>query len=416
MERERAVLEAQPELNHNPMLGDMYEGLARHLITRGVLKGLDIQVAGGKIRFKDKSLSGQLDAIVAYGAGELLPYTQHRIFDFTNVIAVVEVKKTLYGQALGDAFFQLKTACEPNPTWDRRRSVLLAHAWRGIVLRDYPAKGEELAPMDEMLKISLASDAIQPLRFVLGYSGYSSEFSLREGMFSFLKNQVSGGEKKSGFGVASMPDMIICGGASLIKLNGMPYSAPIADGFWPVIGSHSLNPFRSMLEFIWTRLAYIHELPSQIFGDDLETEVVNRFLDARWRKEGGWEYRSNTIDARNLENAPKSEKWAPTQITKTEFVVLNALKEGKTVHADDPKLLEWLASEGVSVERLTATLFEKRLAYRKGSEFRLLLDAPAMAFIPGTDGAFIGDDRTGRFSRWIEKYLEQLRASRGTSP
>lgn len=61
LEREKAVLAAQPDFNHNPMLGDMYEGLAKHLVEKAIFKGLDIQVAGGKIRLGEGTLSGQMD-------------------------------------------------------------------------------------------------------------------------------------------------------------------------------------------------------------------------------------------------------------------------------------------------------------------------------------------------------------------
>src|SRR5688572_6928037 len=91
MEKEKEVLARQPNLNHMPMLGDMYEGLARDVLNKAVFEGLNLNVVEGKIRFKDGRLSGQLDCMIIEGGGEQLPYTNHYLCDIEKVIAIFEV-------------------------------------------------------------------------------------------------------------------------------------------------------------------------------------------------------------------------------------------------------------------------------------------------------------------------------------
>jgi hypothetical protein len=408
LEREKALLVAQPDLNHNPMLGDMYEGLAKHVVAGGIFKDLDLHVADGKIRLGDGTLSDQMDIIVGYGPGTNLPYTAHRIYEWDKVLAVVEVKKTLYGPQIDDAFSNLRSAREIDPNWNPKRGKLLQHAWRGIMRRDYPLEGEPCTVTDNMIRISLKDDVLQPVRIVFGYSGYASEKALRDGFVEFLKGQFVANGKKPGFGVVSMPDLVICGNASLVKLNGMPYSAAFKDGFWPVIASHSLNPFRSLLELIWTRLSYFHNLPSDIFGDDLEMEAVHPLLDARWHGAGGWEYKYHKMTSAELAEGPATVPWAPTQIDMVVYVILKNLSDGKIERVDNPKLIEWLETKGITVGELTDSLLEKGFAFVKDGEIRLLMDQLVFQFSNG--GCLVGDDRTGRFSRWLAKSLHAKKA------
>jgi hypothetical protein len=69
-EKERLALSSYGDVRHNGMIGDMYEGLTRSLLTKVVFDGLDLRVTTGKIRAPDGSLSRQIDAMVAVGAGD----------------------------------------------------------------------------------------------------------------------------------------------------------------------------------------------------------------------------------------------------------------------------------------------------------------------------------------------------------
>lgn len=419
VEKEKKVLAAQPDLNHAPMLGDMYEGLAKHVVNRALFEGLNLNVSDGKIRFRDGSLSGQMDVIVAYGEGTQLPYTEHRLYDFDQVIAVFEVKKTLYGTAMADAFLHLRDVKEKSLIPDKRRFPLIRDAWRGLMRRDYPNPAElkQLSSSEEMVRASLVIDAHQPLRFVLGYEGYKSEFELREGLFNFFEKSIPTQKTTAGFGVTSLPDLIICGGACVTKLNGMPYTAPmLPDGFWPVLGSHAHNPFRTMLELLWTRLAYVHEISAEIFGDDLETEVINNLAEAKWNEPGsGWEYRCTHVSAATLAEGSPEVEWAPAFLSKAAFVVVNRLCQGVRELIDAPGLINFLKEEGMTVDQLAAELRQKNLAYVRDREFQLLTDHCACVIVPGPEGFAAGDNRTGRLTRWLDRYMEKTHAQRASA-
>ncbi|MFA6962721.1 MAG: DUF6602 domain-containing protein [Opitutaceae bacterium] len=414
MEKEKEVLARQPDLNHMPMLGDMYEGLARDVIDKAVFGGLNLKVVEGKIRLNNGKLSGQIDCIVAEGDGEKLPYTNHYIYNIENVIAIVEVKKTLYGAGLKDSFIHLRDVHNASSAFDQRVGQLIVDAWKSIVRKPYPSKDAQLSECESMIKDILIFQAHQPIRIVLGYDGYTSEFELREGFYNFIEKQAATPEKPiQGFGMASFPNQIICGKSSLVRLDGMPYNATISEkGFWPCMASTSVNPFTILLELLWTRLSYLYDLSSAIFGEDLESEVFNKFIDAKWNDEHkGWEYRAESLSKDDLSGAPSSYKWEPEYLTNWEFVVMNQLCSGKEARTDDISLIKFLKKHEKTTDDLVKSLAAKNLAGLVGNSIELLTQNSVCAIIPG--GLFVAaENNTGRFSRWITKRMAESRASK----
>jgi hypothetical protein len=284
IEAESRVIKAQPDLNHMPMLGDMYEGLARHAIEQVVFDGLGLAVVQGKIKYSNGSLSGQIDCMIVGGEGHQLPYSPHFIYDIENVIAVIEIKKTLYGRGLSDSFLHLRGVNDLNYPYNIELAKLATSAWRAITTKPYPEEGECLSEREDMIRHALNVFSHQPIRIVLGYDGFRSEFALREGLCNFLKKQVQGTtDPVPGFGATSFPSLIICAKASLVRLDGMPYAGSLSPGddYWPLLASSSGNPFQILLEILWTRLSQLYDIHHSIFGEDLELESVNKFMDAK---------------------------------------------------------------------------------------------------------------------------------------
>jgi hypothetical protein len=60
----------------------------------------------------------------------------------------------------------------------------------------------------------------------------------------------------AGFGIGSLPDLIVCRRNTPLKMTGRPYIAPMVDGWWLAIVSNSENPLPILIELIWTRLSY----------------------------------------------------------------------------------------------------------------------------------------------------------------
>jgi hypothetical protein len=413
--KEKAVIEKQPGLNHMPMLGDMYEGLAKHLVRAAIFKGLDLNVVDGKVRLKDGTITGQIDVMVVEGQGTQLPFTEHWIYPIENVVAVFEVKKTLYGGDLADAFIHLQGVREAKPDLEERYVKMIKDAWRSIMRKSYPTNEEQkhLPLPDEVIRTTLFLDSHRPLRIILGYDGFKSERTLRSGLVDFLNGIIPMGKPQNppvaGFGVPDLPDLIICGRACIAKLDGMPMAQPRRkDGFWPILASHAGNPFRTMLELLWTRLAYRHNLSASIFGDDLEFEVMNELAACRFNEAGkGWEYRVTDIPAAVLAAGPKYAQWSPEKVTRAEFVVVNQLCNDVTVRLDDPGLIKFLKDDGTTPKILADSLEHKNLVFIQDGEIKLLTDQCAALISPANGGEFlVGENKTGRLARWIARQME----------
>jgi hypothetical protein len=411
IEREKAVLARQPRLNHAPMLGDMYEGLARNVLDRAIFDGLNLQVCEGKIRDAEGKLSGQVDCMIVEGEGDRLPFTDHFLYDVSKVIAAVEVKKTLFGVDLADSFLHLRELKHKPVAPDKRKVSLIEDSWRSVMRRGLPSKEElpTLSAEDAMIHHALVLEAHYPLRIVLGYSGYVSEYQLRNGMISFLSKQMSPqGKARSepGFGINSFPNQIICGNASILKLDGMPFGVPLlSDGYWAFLASQPHKPLHTLLELLWTRLACIYNLPAMIFGEDLDWETVNPLLETKWSGDG-WGYRSVKMSKTDLAKGVVTVKWEPETVSLAEFTVLNVLCRGEKVNSTDSDLIRWLTSQNTSFEKLAVSLNEKHLAYLRNGELILLTDGCSCAILP--DGRYVaGENKTGRLLRWIDRFMDK---------
>jgi hypothetical protein len=412
VEREKNLLAKQPKLNHAPMLGDMYEGLTRSFVEKALFKGLNLRVVEGKIEDSKGKLSDQIDCMIVEGDGHQLPHTDHYIYPYDRVIAVMEIKKSFRGTELSDSFFHLRGVKDENAQSQKHVYRLLRDAWRSLVGRDLPEREEvkTLPEADQALYCILVSEVYRPLRVVLGYFGYKSEFQLRRGMMRFLAEQlapVEAPKETVGFGINSFPNQIICGNSSLIKLDGMPFSSRLlTDGSWPFLASRGEQPLHVFLELLWTRLAYRYCLDSTIiFGDDLECEGVHVLLEAKWYGKG-WAYRSLEAPEKELSQPLNSIKWEPAILTLAEFVLLNELCGGQQVRLDNAETLAYLNEQGTTKEAICQSLAEKRLAYEKSGQLHLLTDQCQCAILP--DGRYVaGENKSGRLMRWVLKFGEQ---------
>jgi hypothetical protein len=194
--------------------------------------------------------------MVVHGDGERIPHTDHWIYPVNKVIAVIEVKKSLYKKDLADALELLadfsRRIAEPKSI----QVNLLRDAWRGIHGTELPSRdGLRVLPEpDQMLYHLLVVEATQPVRVVLGFEGYRSERALRAGLVDALTERPQG----RGFGPMALPSLVLARESSLIKLNGMPFVGPYdsARGAWYFYGSRGVNSMQSLLELPWTRLNY----------------------------------------------------------------------------------------------------------------------------------------------------------------
>ncbi len=410
VEREKLVLAKQPELNHGPMLGDMFEGLTRSLAEKAVFKGLDLRVVEGKIKDSDGNLSNHMDCMIVEGNGHRLPYTDHHIYPFEKVIAVIESKKTLHGTKLSDSFFHLRELKDDKTGPQKHAYGLLRDAWRSLLCRNLPEREElkKLPGAAQAYYCVLLKEVYRPLRIVLGYFGYKSELQLRKGLLHFLERQlapINAPQRIEGFGINSFPNQIICGKASLIKLDGMPFSTMLPDdGWWPFYASRSKSPIHIFLELLWTRLAYRYALDPEIFGEDLTCEGVNFLLEAKWLEQG-WGYRVVEATQQELNTCKDSAEWEPATLTLAEFVLIGELCRDHEVRLDDNEIVQYLAEHGTTPEAIRASLSEKRLAYEQDGRLHLLTDQCACFVL--SDGRYVaGENKSGRLLRWVERFTK----------
>jgi hypothetical protein len=95
LEFERRELDRQ-KIKHAPTIGSMYENLTKAALERSLPRGLDLSVVSGFAQGADGQLSRQLDCMLVTGKGRSVPRTRAKIYPIDKVLAVVEVKKTLY--------------------------------------------------------------------------------------------------------------------------------------------------------------------------------------------------------------------------------------------------------------------------------------------------------------------------------
>jgi hypothetical protein len=291
---------------HAPTIGAMYEGATRQLLDKALFDGLNLTISDGFIRNSKNQLSRQIDCMVVIGPGTVIPNTNDYIYDISNVIAVIEVKKNLYGSELEDAMDWSRDF--QNRIWEppiKQKINLVRDAWRSITGQELP-EHQNVSSVQynlEMIYHTLIVESSTPLRIFIGYEGYVSEGSFRKGLIKYLDDLIKAGKQHLG-GPRSLPDVMICRDSTIFKLNGMPYPGPMTpEGYWLYLGSRGINPLHILLEFVWTRLSYKFGISSDIFGKDLEREGVNPLLMMKALQQGekqGWAYEYHELSEERL--------------------------------------------------------------------------------------------------------------------
>ena len=107
-EKESEMLSNQ-KIDHPGMIGDMFEGLTHRLLALSMPINLNLNIRSGKIINEFGEESKQIDCMVVVGDGEQIPYTKWYKYRIENVIAVIEVKKTLYFDDLVSSYQNLES-------------------------------------------------------------------------------------------------------------------------------------------------------------------------------------------------------------------------------------------------------------------------------------------------------------------
>jgi hypothetical protein len=400
------------ELSHGPTIGAMYEGLTSDVLSRAIPRELGLQVANGFVTDESGLLSSQIDCMLVKGSGEKIPYTDSHKWHVKDVIAVFEVKKRLYSADIADSYSKLKTVLESHcrhvhseeeskkefdVSWPRRVFAQMT----GFSFSD-PSHFEALPFHVRMIYHTLIAEYFSPIRIMLGYDGFKSEFSFREAFCVYLNK--AGGQ---GYGAASFPQLIVSGNYSCVKANGFPYTAPLEGDWWHFLPSTSASPIRLILELIWTRLTTEYPLGG-LWGEDLELEEFHPFLKGRAVERGnehGWECSRVYISRENLEIPAQVIKWEPTRVNLAQWCVFDQLCRGKEVRIDDPDLISFLRKEGHEVDEFLESLLATGMIAIANGKLDLTTEGCQCGILP--DGDYIvAENNTGRLTRWLHNYMK----------
>lgn len=396
-------------LDHGPTIGEMYEGLTSDILDRAIPPSLNLKIVSGFIHDGMNNQTGQIDCMLVKGEGVQIPYTTYCKWHIKDVIAVFEVKKTLYADDLEDSFEHLKEIKDVYSTYIRNgkenEGIDISSArntfnqMAGVVAPPYNRVSKMPFGL-QLIYHSLVIEQLAPIRIVLGYHGYKSEFALREELINFLYKNL----QAKGYGIISFPQLIISGNYSLIKFNGQPYCPKLRNERWDFYGSTNDNPIFLILELIWTKLE--REYPVKGFwGEDLEIDSFHPLLSANpitQNGKAGWDYKYNDLTDEELKIDLSKTEWEPIYLDTCQFVVLNQLLEDKKVLITDVAFLNWLENEKQNPKRFISALIETGLVGLDGNTLRLISEQCVCAVLPG--GTFVAaENNSGRFYRWLAK-------------
>lgn len=411
VEGEKAALNKY-DIVHRPTIGEMYEGLTRELVSRSVFDGMNLMVTTQSFI---EGCDTEFDVILAEGEGVQVPYTTSYRYKPSQVIAVIQVKKTLNAQELRNSYDNLRQVAKVFQENITAVNAAMANdAFKNICHKELSSyKRGHLNLQEEYIYHTLVMDCFFPLRIVLGYNGYKTEEGLRESYITYLEGNRSTEEKLvTGYSPMIFPNLIISDGFTLAKLTGCPYSTrlgSVLDGCWEVMVSSHYNPMRIFLEMLWTKLSYrFHSLPQEIFGDDLSYEPFAPLLRAKIHcdandKPIGWDYEYTCYKEEQLLQNDDLQPWHPIIVNRAQFSVLRELQKHDIDLNTDKSLEAFVVQNGYSsLREFVAHLEQTGFVSVEGS--MLILIANKLDFVFSPDGnTYAADNNDGRLSRWILK-------------
>ncbi|SDJ77155.1 DUF6602 domain-containing protein [Sediminibacillus albus] len=398
-------------LEHPTIIGDMYEGTAEKLLNKAIFEGLDLRIVSGQIKNKNKDKSAEVDIMIVEGDGYQIPNTDRWIYDISQVIAVIEVKKNLYKADLIDSYNKMKRVTEIFDPRDMSSNEfrLFRDSFRSALGQEVPDYSEltKYPLVTQMMFHTLLMETVMPLRVVFGFYGYSNMKSLRNGFTKFLEGNITHDLEapNRGYGPNSFPNLIFTRDSSLIKLDGIPYRAPLdKNGYWDVYVSSVHNPLLHLLEMLWTRLSYRHGITSDIFGEDLEIEGLFAYLRCKPLKKEekiGWEFVSLELP-KDLEIEPFYIQWEPQELNEAEHLLITWLCQGEKMNTKSDIFEDLLQRYALEEKVFLKELQDKKLVFEDSNNDLQLLTDECLVVIK--DGKFYaGENKDGKMERWLLK-------------
>lgn len=403
------------DIKHTVAIGDNFEGLTAELLNKAIFKDLNLKMVERSFVYNDSgAVSDELDCLLVVGDGQKMSFSNRYKYHIKDVIAVFQVKKNLYANDIDDSHKNLRSIIEVSEPRDPEPYVgrALRDAYKALTSKELPSKErrERFTDRENIIYHYLMMEAFHPLRIVIGYYGYTTEYGLREGFGKKLEQIVKDGPVR-GYSPGSFPSLFICGNSTIIKNNGMPMGIPLSedDFYFHILTSSSGRPMYHLLELIWTRLSYKFGISSDIFGDDFDTEVSHYFISCKEKKidddNWGWEFLYHPLTRKQLSLPLVPIPWTPTEIDKDKYSILNVLTKVGTVNiSTDEQFLKFISDSNLNADKIIKELSDARLVYVDEGKMGLLVDELITVFAP--DGkVYAGENKSGEMTNYFGKNI-----------
>lgn len=400
------------DIKHTVAIGDNFEGLTAELLDKAIFKDFNLKIVERSFLYNDRGdISDEMDCMLVVGDGKKMSFANRYSYHTKDVIAVFQVRKTLYGKDIYESHQNLKSVLEVSEANVIEPFMQELHrtAYRSITSKEIPTldRIDRFSDREHFIYDYVRKEALSPLRIVFGYYGYTSEYGLREGFVKKMTELTKEGPVL-GFGPDSFPSLIICGDSTIIKNTGMPMAVPLSDKefYFEILASCSGRSMYHLLELIWTRLSYKFKISSTIFGENFHAETVHPFLSCQETKidaeKMGWGFNYLYLDRKALSKPLLPLEWRPTKIDKNEFIILNALLKQSVISIEhDASFLKFLNDVNLDCFQITKNLRESRLIYIDEDKMGLLVDQ--LLIVSSSEGVFAGENKNGEMTSYFEK-------------
>lgn len=403
IKKEKKILERYHIINHPGMIGDMYEGMTKEVLRKAVLPNLDLRVVDGKILKHDQTLSKQMDCMLVFGEGEKIPYTNSYVYNVSQVIATLEVKKNLFTKQIIEAFKNLNSYGGRTLVYENieeHEELMIHHALSTIFYgKEIGKHAWEYPPTEENTYYNIVADACSPLKIIFAYDGVKTEKELRSSVLKLVDQAIG----QNGYEPSNFPDLIICNNNSVIKTNGIPFGIPfLIDETWPFYCSANKAPILIMIQMIWHRLYCRFGLSKDYFNAETFFNKIRFFLGAQFIQQSGKagcliiDYPME-IRGRDL----YAHKDDPIEISNIEFKTLIRLMKGKQIDIDTDEIL----SSSLTKKYINKIVFVQQL-HNKGliniNGNAITLSIKNCILFKTEDGRyFAGNPEEQNLKRWL---------------
>lgn len=401
LKREKSLI-SSINIAHPGSIGDMYEGLSKKLLSRAIFKGLDVKITDGFVKGQDGKLSKQIDCMLVTGNGQQIPNTNHYIYDFENVITVLESKTDLFSKEISASYENMLSISDNFVPSNKTGTTFqdIANAFEYLTGSRFKMPVSQLGEKEQYYYHILVVMFAMPLRIVFGYNGFSSEFNFRKSYIEYLQTRTG----KMGTGPNSMPDLLICSNYSIIKCNFQPLKTQVMEqDFIPYLISGTENPLYYLVLMLWAKLQIRFNLPDSIWDFDTDSLLqIKRFLDIKFDlKKKGWGYKYYEMTRQQLENIPPKEDWKPLEVSKEIGIIAVTFCKYHPEYYDLTKM--WTDRD--TVEKIKKELKQTRLFAIEGDKVYQL--ARQLACCIQNDKNYVADNCDGDFSLWITKQRKE---------